>query len=128
MTIRHRSGGLPMRPLLLCLMLTVAADAMSADGDSIPLFPRIAVTTSAGDFTVELDGRRAPISVANFVQYVVDGAYEGSVFHRVIPGDIAPGRRFQRPVRTDAGPGRHTERVRQRSEQRTRHDRDGSQP
>jgi cyclophilin family peptidyl-prolyl cis-trans isomerase len=83
-----------MRPLLLCLLLAVATDATSADEGTIPLFPQIAVTTSAGDFTLELDGRRAPISVANFVRYVIDGAYEGSVFHRVIPGDIAQGGGF----------------------------------
>lgn len=83
-----------MRPLLLSLLLALAANAMAADEDSIPLFPRIEVTTSAGDFTLELDGRRAPITVANFVRYVLDGAYQGSVFHRVIAGDIAQGGGF----------------------------------
>ncbi len=83
-----------MRPLLLSLLLALAANAMAADEGSIPLFPRIEVTTSAGDFTLELDGRRAPITVANFVRYVLDGAYQGSVFHRVIAGDIAQGGGF----------------------------------
>lgn len=80
-----------MRPLIITLLLAVSSIAMPADEDSVPMFPQISVTTTAGDFTLELDGRRAPISVANFVYYVREGAYEGSVFHRVIPGFMAQG-------------------------------------
>ena len=80
-----------MRHLILSLLLAVSSPAMSTDQDTIPMFPQISVQTSAGDFTLELDGRRAPISVANFVHYVRSGAYEGSIFHRVIPGFMAQG-------------------------------------
>ena len=38
---------------------------------------------------VELDGNRAPITVSNFVTYVRDGHYDGTIFHRVIPGFVA---------------------------------------
>jgi peptidyl-prolyl cis-trans isomerase B (cyclophilin B) len=40
--------------------------------------------TSMGDMTIELDADAAPISVKNFLEYVENGTYEGTVFHRVI--------------------------------------------
>jgi peptidyl-prolyl cis-trans isomerase B (cyclophilin B) len=83
-----------MRPLMMTLLLAVSSLAMSADKDTIPIFPQIAVKTTVGQFTLELDGRRAPISVANFVEYVRGGAYDGSIFHRVIPGFMAQGGGF----------------------------------
>ncbi len=45
---------------------------------------RVKFTTTLGAFTVELDSTRAPLSVANFVQYVRDHHYDGTIFHRVI--------------------------------------------
>lgn len=55
----------------------------------IPLYPMIEIETSEGTFTLELDGRRAPLTVKNFVHYVQNGHYVGTVFHRVIPGFVA---------------------------------------
>ena len=46
---------------------------------------KVKLATSAGDIVVELDAAKAPKTVANFVQYVKDGHYDGTVFHRVIP-------------------------------------------
>lgn len=46
-------------------------------------FPLVKLTTTMGDITVELDRRKAPITVNNFLGYVVDGGYEDTVFHRV---------------------------------------------
>jgi cyclophilin family peptidyl-prolyl cis-trans isomerase len=45
---------------------------------------RVRFETSMGGFTVELDAARAPLSVANVLQYVRDGHYDGTIFHRVI--------------------------------------------
>ena len=42
------------------------------------------LSTSKGDIVIELDEAKAPITVANFRQYVEDGYYEGTIFHRVI--------------------------------------------
>jgi cyclophilin family peptidyl-prolyl cis-trans isomerase len=50
--------------------------------------------TSAGDFSVELFEKEAPESVANFLQYVEDGHYDGTIFHRVIPGFMIQGGGF----------------------------------
>ena len=47
--------------------------------------PVVDVTTNHGTFTIELDPAKAPASVANFLQYVDAGHYDGTIFHRVIP-------------------------------------------
>ena len=48
-----------------------------------------------GVITLELDGDKAPKTVANFVDYVKKGFYDGTVFHRVIPGFMAQGGGFE---------------------------------
>ncbi|MCY4331003.1 MAG: peptidylprolyl isomerase [Cyanobacteria bacterium MAG CAR1_bin_15] len=50
----------------------------------------IIISTSKGDFTVEVDGA-APLTSGNFVDLVKRGVYDGTVFHRVIPGFVAQG-------------------------------------
>ncbi|MBM4233485.1 MAG: peptidyl-prolyl cis-trans isomerase [Gammaproteobacteria bacterium] len=50
--------------------------------------------TSAGDFTVELFAKESPESIANFLTYVNDGHYDGTIFHRVIPGFMIQGGGF----------------------------------
>ena len=47
--------------------------------------------TSLGDFVIALDADKAPVTVANFLQYVDDGHFDGTVFHRVIPGFVIQG-------------------------------------
>ncbi|MDX1804810.1 MAG: peptidylprolyl isomerase [Alcanivorax sp.] len=56
--------------------------------------PQVRLETSAGDITVELYQDKAPKSVANFLQYVDDGFYDGTLFHRVIPGFMIQGGGF----------------------------------
>ncbi|MGL4381139.1 MAG: peptidylprolyl isomerase [Vibrio sp.] len=56
--------------------------------------PKVAVETTLGNFTIELNQQQAPISVTNFLRYVDDGSYVGSQFHRVIPGFMAQGGGF----------------------------------
>jgi peptidyl-prolyl cis-trans isomerase B (cyclophilin B) len=51
--------------------------------------------TTAGAFTIELDEEKAPVTVANFVQYVKDGHYDGTIFHRVIKGFMIQGGGFE---------------------------------
>lgn len=53
--------------------------------------PRVLMQTSLGEVMLELDRERAPISVDNFLQYVADKHYDGTLFHRVIPGFVAQG-------------------------------------
>ena len=56
--------------------------------------PKVAVETTLGNFTIELNEEQAPISSENFLKYVEDGSYVGSQFHRVIPGFMAQGGGF----------------------------------
>ena len=59
----------------------------------------VEMKTSAGNIRVELYADKAPKSVANFLQYVKDGAYAGTQFHRVIPGFMIQGGGFDREFR-----------------------------
>lgn len=61
---------------------------------SLPGFaelPRVVLETSMGDVTLELDSEKAPVTVQNFLKYVERGAYDGTIFHRVIPGFMVQG-------------------------------------
>ena len=51
----------------------------------------INLKTSMGDIVIELDDEKAPISAANFTQYVEDGFYDGTIFHRVIENFMVQG-------------------------------------
>jgi cyclophilin family peptidyl-prolyl cis-trans isomerase len=50
--------------------------------------------TNFGSFTVELMEKEAPVSAANFLKYVDDGFFDGTIFHRVIPGFMIQGGGF----------------------------------
>ncbi|HDQ40553.1 MAG TPA: peptidyl-prolyl cis-trans isomerase [Desulfonatronum sp.] len=51
----------------------------------------VVMTTPHGDITIELDADKAPITVENFLAYVDEGFFDGTVFHRVIPGFMIQG-------------------------------------
>jgi peptidyl-prolyl cis-trans isomerase B (cyclophilin B) len=55
----------------------------------------VQLETSLGNITLELDETLAPISVANFCKYVEDGFYDGTIFHRIIPGFMIQGGGFE---------------------------------
>ncbi len=64
----------------------------------------IKLTTNKGDICIELDFEKAPITAANFKQYVEEGFYDGTIFHRVINGFMIQGGGFtddmaQKPTR-----------------------------
>ena len=54
----------------------------------------VEMTTSAGTFRIELDEAKAPKTVANFLNYVKKGHYDGTIFHRVIEGFMVQGGGF----------------------------------
>jgi len=73
--------------------------------------PKVEVRTSAGRFTLQLDAKKAPLTVQNFMSYVDAGHYNGTVFHQVFDGFIVLGGGFdsqfieratQPPVRNEA--------------------------
>lgn len=53
--------------------------------------PRVRIQTSVGAIVLELDPERAPLTVANFLQYAKEGHYTGTLFHRVVPGFVIQG-------------------------------------
>ncbi len=90
------------RFIVLLLALVSAMPALAqAPGTQAP---RVRFETSLGDFVVELDTVRAPLTAENFLRYVRDGAYDGTVFHRVIAHFVVQGggydeRLAERPAR-----------------------------
>lgn len=56
--------------------------------------PRVTLNTTRGDIVIELNEEQAPATVANFLEYVDAGFYDGTVFHRVIPGFMIQGGGF----------------------------------
>ena len=55
---------------------------------------KVALRTNHGDIEIELDSAKAPVTVENFVKYVKAGHYDGTIFHRVIPGFMVQGGGF----------------------------------
>ncbi|MCG3137020.1 MAG: hypothetical protein HJJLKODD_00861 [Phycisphaerae bacterium] len=56
-----------------------------------PLHPRLLMSTTLGDITLELDAEKAPITVLNFIDYAEAGYYEGTIFHRIVKGFMIQG-------------------------------------
>lgn len=81
----------------LILLLTLIAAPVFAAKYEVPevatdnLFPVVLLKTSMGDIKVELNRGRAPESVNNFLRYVTEGFYNGTIFHRVIPEFVVQG-------------------------------------
>ena len=73
---------LSLTPLIGVVFIITANLATASDQ------PKVRVETNAGDFVIELDALRAPLSVKNFLQYVEEGFYPGTLFHRVVSGFV----------------------------------------
>ncbi len=87
-----------MLAIARCLIaLTLAA---AAAGGAWAQTVRLA--TSQGDIVVQLEADKAPKSAANFVQYVKDGHYDGTIFHRVIAGFMIQGGGFDADMKQKA--------------------------
>jgi peptidyl-prolyl cis-trans isomerase B (cyclophilin B) len=72
--------------LPFCLILAFAAPTQAQDKA-----PRVIMETSHGNIVIELDPQAAPLTTANFIAYVENGFYEGTLFHRVIKGFMIQG-------------------------------------
>lgn len=73
------------RRLLLSLAVLAAMPAIGAGPTQVK------IETSAGDFVIEIDEARAPLTAASFLKYVNDGFYAGTIFHRVVNGFVIQG-------------------------------------
>ena len=101
-----RTGKLPATTLALLALSCLAGGVAGAAGGT-----RVTFETTQGSFVLELDRSSAPGTVENFLRYVRDGFYRGTVFHRVIPGFMIQGggytkgfreRPTRAPVRNEA--------------------------
>ena len=59
--------------------------------------PMVVIKTSLGDIKAELFQDKAPLTVANFLQYAKDGHYNGTIFHRIIDNFMIQGGGFKPP-------------------------------
>ncbi|ABE54063.1 peptidyl-prolyl cis-trans isomerase, cyclophilin type [Shewanella denitrificans OS217] len=75
--------------LAVALVLSFSAQAIDIQPDT--LYPKVEFDTSMGKIVVELDRTRAPITVDNFLTYVVKGSYNNTLFHRVIADFVVQG-------------------------------------
>ena len=73
------------RLLIAVLLLAAGLTAHAQDN------PRVRVETNLGQFVIELDSARAPLTVKSFLEYVRTGHYNGTIFHRVIANFVAQG-------------------------------------
>ena len=80
--------------LSLALILAVLAAPLAAQTPEAKPNPRVMLETSKGNIVVELYTDKAPLSVANFLQYVKSGFYNGVIFHRVMPDFMIQGGGF----------------------------------
>lgn len=99
---------------LLCVLATVGGAADEAKKN-----PVVVLETSLGKVRIELYPDKAPITVKNFLDYVSAGHYDGTIFHRVIPGFMVQGggftpdmkeKRGRDPIKNEAGNGLKNER------------------
>ena len=84
---------------LACFFVIVLAGAAFAE-EKMVANPRVTLETSKGIIVLELYPAKAPLSVKNFLAYTVSGFYQGTIFHRVIPGFMIQGGGFTKDMVT----------------------------
>jgi cyclophilin family peptidyl-prolyl cis-trans isomerase len=102
--------------LLLTGLLAFCSAATAADAAK----PRVLFETNQGRILLELDAKAAPVTVENFLGYVKAGFYDGTIFHRVIPGFVVQGGGFgqdyakkptRAPIKNEASNGLKNDRA-----------------
>lgn len=90
---------------LILMLVSIPLTSWSVDKDCFPqdlipdnLFPTIKLETSMGDIEVELNRMRAPVTSNNFLRYVLEGEYDGTIFHRVMPGFVVQGGGYTKDI------------------------------
>ncbi len=105
-----------MRYALCAVSFALLAGSPATAGEKNPV---VVMETSAGTIKIELFEKQAPITVANFLKYVDDKFYDGTIFHRVIPnfmiqgGGFEPGmkeKRTRAPIKNESANGLKNER------------------
>jgi len=103
-----------MKEFVLAVALVVTTVGTVGAGSPAEGNPKVLVSTSLGDMTIELYPEKAPVTVKNFLAYVEEGFYNGTIFHRVVPGFVIQGGGFtagmeqkpvKAPIKNEAGNG-----------------------
>jgi len=86
--------------LVLIPLTSWSVDKNCFPPEMIPdnMFPTIKLETSMGDIEVELNRMRAPATVNNFLRYVLEGEYDGTIFHRVMFGFVVQGGGYTKEI------------------------------
>lgn len=90
---------------IVLLLMLIPLSGWSMEEDCFPpemipdnLFPVVKLETSMGEIEVELNRMRAPITVNNFLRYVLEGEYDGTIFHRVMVGFVVQGGGYTKDI------------------------------
>ena len=90
---------------IILMLIFTPMTALSVEKDCFPpdmipdnMFPIIELETSLGIIEVELNRMRAPITSNNFLRYVLEGEYDGTIFHRVMPGFVVQGGGYTKDI------------------------------
>jgi len=78
-------------PGLIFLVVNVRADCFPEEILPDNMFPSVRLETSMGDIVIELNRLRAPATTNNFLLYVTEGQYDGTIWHRVMPDFVIQG-------------------------------------
>jgi peptidyl-prolyl cis-trans isomerase B (cyclophilin B) len=106
--MKHRTFLKITSGALLALGLCISTTAVLAQNSTKPAtkpnnqgksMSSVKFTTSMGNFTIQLDAAKAPKTVENFLQYVRDGHYTGTIFHRVIGNFMVQGGGFEKGMK-----------------------------
>jgi peptidyl-prolyl cis-trans isomerase A (cyclophilin A) len=106
-----------MKQMILSLGLlaaTLMSSSYAADAPPAPTEEHakaaaavyVQVVTTAGNFTVELNAERAPLTVAQFLKYVDQGYYSGTIFHRAIPSFVVQGGGYDADYKLKGNPAK----------------------
>jgi peptidyl-prolyl cis-trans isomerase A (cyclophilin A) len=104
---------------VFCLAMSAAMAAGAASPSAKGGNPMVIFSTNYGDITIELYPEQAPVTVENFLSYVDKGFFDGTIFHRVIPGFVIQGGGFtaemqqkptDAPIKNEADNGLKNER------------------
>jgi len=90
---------------LSLLLISIPLTSWSVDKSCFPpelipdnLFPTVKLETTMGDIEVELNRMKAPQNVNNFLRYVLEGEYDGTIFHRVMIGFVVQGGGYTKDI------------------------------
>lgn len=100
-TLRVLTLSLRLPGLVLALLLALGVGGMAQAASSTPnqgksmTSPRVSLQTNHGDIVIELDAEKASKTVENFLSYVKEGFYDGTIFHRIINNFMIQGGGFE---------------------------------